>query len=336
MLGIIVVCFVLTSWSYTYALSNVVNSATHTISEDQIPYSIYKIRKTASYQDLAAWIENNYSADSSEDLYYLPDTLIDLSVNGASAVAFKTWEHKNYVQNLVIDKGKYLQLYTTPHGEYNPDGSIVFQEVLGLIIPKTEYTYVSEADHYQPMERAVQEEDTVFERLLGKLASCSSGNFGTKVGSFNSVSAYSNGNTCYVSSSYNYYNGYNTGLKWQCVEYADRYFKQKFNRQIRGGNANTYYSNASAKGLNRAANGSTNHPQVGNILTSAGGSYGHVAIVKEVGSNYVKVIQQNWCNCSSDNSKTLSMTVTTSGGKKYYKVSSFNSSYPVQGWLWPK
>jgi surface antigen len=152
------------------------------------------------------------------------------------------------------------------------------------------------------------------------------------VGSYRGVNAYSNGSTGYYSGKSNYYNGYRTGIKWQCVEYADRFFKAIFNRQITGGNANTYYSNASAKGLNRAPNGGTNGPRPGNILCSAGGSYGHVAIIREVGPNYIKVIQQNWSNSSSDNSKTLAMTV--SNGK--YTVSGFSSSYPVQGWLWPK
>lgn len=58
--------------------------------------------------------------------------------------------------------------------------------------------------------------------------------------------------------------------------------------------------------------------------------------MREVGSNYVKVIQQNWYNDSNDNDMKLSMSVTTKKGQKYYSVSVFSSSYPVVGWLWPK
>ena len=159
--------------------------------------------------------------------------------------------------------------------------------------------------------------------------------FGTKVGSYAGVSAYSNGTVSYYSGQNNYYNGYRTGVNWQCVEYVNRFFKAIFGRQITGGNANTYYANASSKGLGRAANGGTNKPQTGNLICSNGSSYGHCAIVREVGSNYLKVIQQNWSNSSSDNSKTLSMSVKSSGGKNYYSVSPFSSSYPVVGWMWP-
>lgn len=158
--------------------------------------------------------------------------------------------------------------------------------------------------------------------------------FGAQVGSFNGVAAYSNGNVSYYSGQKSTYNGYNTGIKWQCVEFVSRFFKAVRNKQIAGGNANTFYSNASSKGLNRSPNGGTDKPQVGNLICSNGGSYGHCGIIREVTSNSVKVIHQNYSNNSSDNSKTLTLSVRSSGGKTYYTVGSFSSTYPVVGWMW--
>ncbi len=48
--------------------------------------------------------------------------------------------------------------------------------------------------------------------------------FGTSLGSFNGVVAYSNGSSTYVSPTSNYVGGKYTGIQWQCVEYVRRYY----------------------------------------------------------------------------------------------------------------
>ncbi|MFY0536767.1 CHAP domain-containing protein [Nannocystis pusilla] len=150
--------------------------------------------------------------------------------------------------------------------------------------------------------------------------------FGDYAGSFNGITANLNGSTNYDSGQYS-----TCGLKWQCVEYVNRYYYQYYgHKNLRGtGNANTYYSSAASKGLIAYPNAGSTKPAVGDMLASAGGSFGHIAIVREVGSNYVKVIHQNWSNSTADDSKTLTMTV--SNGK--YTVAGFSGSYSVQGWL---
>lgn len=150
--------------------------------------------------------------------------------------------------------------------------------------------------------------------------------FGSWVGNYNGIDAYSNGSNLYVNGAYSC-----CGLKWQCVEYANRYYYQKLGHQNLKytGNANQYFGTASAKGLVAYANTSSTPPAVQDMLVSNGGASGHIAIVREVGSNYIKVIHQNWANDTSDNSKTLSMSYAN--GK--YTVSGFSSSYPVKGWL---
>jgi len=179
--------------------------------------------------------------------------------------------------------------------------------------------------------------------FLASLNLAVAASYNTYLGSFNNVYVYSNGTPGYVSGQTNNVNGYITGYKWQCVEFVNKYFWLKFGRKIAGGNANTYYANASGKNLNKAANGGTNKPQVGNILASNGGSYGHVAIIRSVpstpstGTYTIYVAQQNFTETTQDVSYPISMKVTKdSAGALHYTVSGFSSSYPVQGWMWPK
>jgi len=162
--------------------------------------------------------------------------------------------------------------------------------------------------------------------------------FGTIVGSYNGVTAYSNYDDQYFSYEYNYVDGYNTGMKWQCVEYVNRYYYLIYGLQIRipGTNAIDYYDTASQRGLVAYSNKGTTSPQPGDILCSNGKTtqppskrYGHVAIVRDVTNDSVHVIHQNWTNTGADNDKSISMKIA--GG--HYIVSGFSSSYPVQGWL---
>jgi hypothetical protein len=159
-----------------------------------------------------------------------------------------------------------------------------------------------------------------------------SASFGTNLGSFNGVTAFSNGSAGHYSGVSNTVNGIYTGIKWQCVEYVRRYYLIVFGMDLGSlyrGNANTWYDNASQMGLSRYPNGSTTAPQVGDVITSRGGSFGHVAIIRSVTSNQVCTIQQNFSNETSDTNRCLSLSV--SGGT--YTVGGFNSSYPIQGWL---
>ncbi len=164
------------------------------------------------------------------------------------------------------------------------------------------------------------------------LSNVISGGYGAVVGEYNGVTAYSNGGNCYYSQDNNIVDGYNCGMKWQCVEYVNRYYFIVYGLQIRnqGGNANQYYDTAENRGLIPYKNGEAiSPPQPGDILCSNGKPWGHVAIVRRVTDSEVHVIHQNWANTKDDNDKTLMLTV--SDGK--YKVSHFGTGYPVQGWL---
>lgn len=326
-LPIIVLLLLFSGYSIGLGNAAPVMSEVVLIGHDKIPCSISRIEKDDESETINEWIEKNYISDQASEKYYLPDTLVEIIIDNYYGVAFKTWEHLNFVQNLIVEKDGSFILYSTPDGDFNPNGSVVFQKILGITLPEIPTTSLQSEDFFE-----IEKENSLEE------ASCSNRcSSNVKIGEANSIKAYSNGEYsggggyCGINS----VNGYTTGYKWQCVEYVVRYFYQKFGKKLAGtGNANVYYSKASSKGLNKAPNGGTDKPQVGNIICSAGGGSGHVAIIKEVGSNYVKAVHQNW-SCSNGEIK-LSMSVKSKSGKKYYTVSGFSSGYPIQGWLWPK
>lgn len=154
--------------------------------------------------------------------------------------------------------------------------------------------------------------------------------WGTSVGSYKGVSAYSNGSTSYVYSCSAGDARCKYGIPYQCVEFVVRFYATAMSwRNMNGsGNAKTYCSNTAKTGLRVFKNGGTSKPAINDILVSTAGPAGHVGIVREVGRDYVKVVMQNWSNTSSDNSKTLAMNV--SGGK--YSVAGFSSTYTVACW----
>jgi len=162
--------------------------------------------------------------------------------------------------------------------------------------------------------------------------------FGSVLGDFNGVTIYSNGSTSTNSGQYNSVSGYTTGIKWQCVEYIVRYYKVRYGKQIRGGNAKDFFVNAASKGLDHFPNAGAMSPRVGDILVSEGGSWGHVGIVREVGKDYVLVANQNFTNSSADATTRLTMTVKEFrpqvGPPSYsFTVGGFSKSLPIRGWL---
>lgn len=152
---------------------------------------------------------------------------------------------------------------------------------------------------------------------------------GTVSATFSGVQARQN---CPVGSAsvygYNYETGVNTGYKWQCVEYVNRYYYKVYGMNLLNtaiyGNAKNYYEygNHAALGLAKYANAGSVAPQTGDILVSTYGTYGHVAIVTSVSATLVGIIDQNF-------SSTSARTLTRSGNT----VGAFGSGYTVAGWV---
>lgn len=127
---------------------------------------------------------------------------------------------------------------------------------------------------------------------------------GTAVDSLNGVKVYYNGNVGNVSGR-NTSDGYNLGLKYQCVEFVKRYYYQHLNHKMPDsyGHAKDFFDKSIADGslnpkrnLYQFTNPSSSKPKVDDLVimdATQFNSYGHVAIVSWVGENEIEIIQQN-------------------------------------------
>lgn len=99
--------------------------------------------------------------------------------------------------------------------------------------------------------------------------------------------------------------GYNLGLKWQCVEFVKRYYFEYLNHKMPNsyGHAKDFF-NANIKdgklnrdrNLQQFKNGSKQKPKVNDIIVFKGNMfnpYGHVAIISKVTDADIEIIQQN-------------------------------------------
>jgi surface antigen len=120
----------------------------------------------------------------------------------------------------------------------------------------------------------------------------------------------------------------------QCTEFCNRYYAQVYGMNIinsgttQGGNANAWFSNASAKGLLAYTNNGSMGPRIGDVLCLSGGggsALGHVGIITEVSSTQVKMANQNG---GTGSFYPIGWTLSRSGN-----TISSPSNYNVQGWL---
>ena len=128
---------------------------------------------------------------------------------------------------------------------------------------------------------------------------------GTPVDSLNGIEVYHNGAT-WNSDGRTMHNGYNIGLKYQCVEFVKRYYYEHYNHQMPDsyGHAKDFYDKSlsdedfnKARGLMQYQNGSSRVPKVGDIIVFDAtfyNKYGHVAIISEVTDDEIEIIQQNY------------------------------------------
>jgi surface antigen len=128
--------------------------------------------------------------------------------------------------------------------------------------------------------------------------------------------------------------GYNIGLRFQCVEFVKRYYYEFYGHKMpnAGGNAKDFFNKSlgdreynRSRGLMQYRNVRTYLPQEGDLLvydSYPGNPFGHVAIVSEVGSDYVEIVQQNMGSRSREKLKLVKYL-------DYYTV----ADYYVLGWL---
>ena len=128
---------------------------------------------------------------------------------------------------------------------------------------------------------------------------------GEVIDSFNGVEVYHNGSFGNVSGRNTTADGYNLGLRYQCVEFVKRYYYQHLGHRMPDsyGHAKDFFDPGLADGaLNRRrnllqyTNPSRVRPRVGDLVVFDGttfNKFGHVAIVSEVTDSEIEIIQQN-------------------------------------------
>jgi surface antigen len=145
---------------------------------------------------------------------------------------------------------------------------------------------------------------------IGLLIACDHSTFrshqsGDVVDSLNGVMVYYNGSVSHVAGRNISEDGYNLGLKYQCVEFVKRYYYEYLNHKMPDsyGHAKSFFNPAlsdgdfnKARALLQFANPSKFAPKVDDLIVfdgHAGNPYGHVAIIASVQKNSIEIIQQN-------------------------------------------
>ena len=130
-------------------------------------------------------------------------------------------------------------------------------------------------------------------------------NIGDIIDSHNEIPVYYNGSTDTNLGRNKSKEGYNYGLKYQCVEFVKRYYYDHLNHKmpITYGHAKDFFDHKIADGernnyrdLIQYQNGSQSKPKVDDIIVfdaSYFNPYGHVAIVSHVLEDEIVIVQQN-------------------------------------------
>ncbi len=128
---------------------------------------------------------------------------------------------------------------------------------------------------------------------------------GDIIDSLNSVDVYYNGKVGNSFGRNSTSDGYNLGLKYQCVEFVKRYYYNHLKHKMPDsyGNAKDFFDSSIEDGLlNKKrnliqySNPGKSKPSVDDILIfdrTTFNQYGHVAIIANVEENRVQIIQQN-------------------------------------------
>ncbi len=128
---------------------------------------------------------------------------------------------------------------------------------------------------------------------------------GEPIDSLNNVYVYYNGGISNVQERNLTVEGYNLGLKYQCVEFVKRYYYEYLNHKMYDtfGNAKDFYDKNlrdnqlnKRRGLTQYSNPSLTKPRINDLLVFNGSlfnKYGHVAIISNLMGSEIEIIQQN-------------------------------------------
>lgn len=128
---------------------------------------------------------------------------------------------------------------------------------------------------------------------------------GESLDSLNGVTVYYNGGVSNIEGRNLTEDGYNLGMKYQCVEFVKRYYYEYLNHKMPEsyGNAKDFFDNELDDGelnkdrnLMQYGNPSISKPKISDLIVFDGSilnAYGHVAIISNVSNDSIEIIQQN-------------------------------------------
>jgi hypothetical protein len=128
---------------------------------------------------------------------------------------------------------------------------------------------------------------------------------GQAIDNLNGVIVYHNGGVAHTKDRNLSDDGYNIGIRWQCVEFIKRYYYEYFNHKMPDtyGHAKHFFDASvkdgainKARNLHQFTNPSQHQPKVDEILVigaTLSNRYGHVAIISKVENHQIEIIQQN-------------------------------------------
>jgi hypothetical protein len=128
---------------------------------------------------------------------------------------------------------------------------------------------------------------------------------GEQIDALDGVAIYYNGGVNHVQDRHLSADGYNLGLRYQCVEFVKRYYFEHFHHRMPDsyGHAKDLFDPKVAdgslnpqRGLLQFRNSSHSAPQPGDVVVFAPSllnRFGHVAIVAQVSGEHIQIAQQN-------------------------------------------
>lgn len=150
-----------------------------------------------------------------------------------------------------------------------------------------------------------ESEDVATKKTTKQKTLKSSGKEGKKIDNYAGVAIYDNGKVSNVSGRNVTADGYNLGLKYQCVEFVKRFYYEYYNHKMPDsyGHAKDFFDTNladgaynAARGLTQYRDGSRTKPKANDLIVFGGTPYnqfGHVAIVSRVTDTEVEIAQQN-------------------------------------------
>jgi len=146
---------------------------------------------------------------------------------------------------------------------------------------------------------------SIIKKKVEKKGSTSTYKTGQVIDKYKGVKVYYNGSFKNVFGRNISEDGYNLGLKYQCVEFAKRFFYEAYNHKMPDsyGNAKDFFDHKlahgqfnKARGMIQYYNGKNEKPRKDDLVilgSTPGNIYGHCIILTRVGQDFVEFIQQN-------------------------------------------